>query len=268
MEEESPQLKTLLVDSGLISSDRFSLAEKKAKEANIGLSEYLVEEGLISDEHLGRIIADHFRFPFVDLKRQVIPQEIVSIIPELVARSQQIIVFDRTNKGLSVAMADPSNFEMIEWLRKKTREKIVAYYATAKDIKDAFRSYQKDIGKTFNELIQEQANLAKSKKAKAEELPIIKIVDMIVKYAYENRASDIHISPMETGTQVRFRIDGILHNVLVLPKDIHGLIITRIKVMAKLRTDEHFSAQDGKFSLKIENEKFDIRISIVPITEG
>ncbi|MFA6337068.1 MAG: GspE/PulE family protein [Candidatus Paceibacterota bacterium] len=268
MEEESPQLKTLLVDSGLISSDRFSLAEKKAKEANIGLSEYLVEEGLISDEHLGRIIADHFRFPFVDLKRQVIPQEIVSIIPELVARSQQIIVFDRTNKGLSVAMADPSNFEMIEWLRKKTREKIVAYYATTKDIKDAFRSYQKDIGKTFNELIQEQANLAKSKKAKAEELPIIKIVDMIVKYAYENRASDIHISPMETGTQVRFRIDGILHNVLVLPKDIHGLIITRIKVMAKLRTDEHFSAQDGKFSLKIENEKFDIRISIVPITEG
>ena len=268
MEEESPQLKTLLVDSGLISSDRFSLAEKKAKEANIGLSEYLVEEGLISDEHLGRIIADHFRFPFIDLKRQVIPQEIVSIIPELVARSQQIIVFDRTNKGLSVAMADPSNFEMIEWLRKKTREKIVAYYATAKDIKDAFRSYQKDIGKTFNELIQEQANLAKSKKAKAEELPIIKIVDMIVKYAYENRASDIHISPMETGTQVRFRIDGILHNVLVLPKDIHGLIITRIKVMAKLRTDEHFSAQDGKFSLKIENEKFDIRISIVPITEG
>jgi len=268
MEEESPQLKTLLVDSGLISSDRFSLAEKKAKEANIGLSEYLVEEGLISDEHLGRIIADHFRFPFIDLKRQVIPQEIVSIIPELVARSQQIIVFDRTNKGLSVAMADPSNFEMIEWLRKKTREKIVAYYATTKDIKDAFRSYQKDIGKTFNELIQEQANLAKSKKAKAEELPIIKIVDMIVKYAYENRASDIHISPMETGTQVRFRIDGILHNVLVLPKDIHGLIITRIKVMAKLRTDEHFSAQDGKFSLKIENEKFDIRISIVPITEG
>lgn len=268
MELNSFQLKNILVGGGLVSLEKFDMAEKRANEKNIPIGECLIEDEIISDEHLGRIIADYFRFPFVDLKKQAISQEVALIIPELVARSQEIIIFERSKNGLKIAMSDPGNFEMIEWIKKKTGENVIAYYATPKDIKDAFKNYQKDLGKTFNELIQEQAELVKKGKAKTGELPIIKIVDMIIKYAYENRASDIHINPMELETQVRFRIDGILHNVLVLPKEIHDLIITRIKVMAKLRTDEHFSAQDGKFSLKLDNEKFDIRISIVPVTGG
>lgn len=268
MELDLSQLKTILVDSGLISADQFDSAQKEAAEKNIKVEDYLLEEGLITDEHLGRMTADYFRYPFVDLKKQAVSESVITIVPELVARSQQIIVFDKSKNGLKVAMSDPSNLEMAEWLKRKTGENVSVYYATPKDINDSFRNYQKDLGKTFDEIIREQTDLVKNGKAKTEELPIIKIVDMIVKYAYENRTSDIHINPAESGTHVRFRIDGILHSVLTLPKEIHGLVITRIKVMAKLRTDEHFAAQDGKFSIKFANEKFDIRVSIVPVTEG
>jgi type IV pilus assembly protein PilB len=268
MELDLSQLKAILVDSGLIGADQFVAAQKEAEGKKIRIEDYLIEEGLISDEHLGRMIADHFRYRFVDLRKQVIPEAVITIVPELVARSQQIIIFDRSKAGLKMAMADPSNFEMVEWLKRKTGENIDVYYSTAKDISDAFRSYQKDLGKTFDEIIREQTDLVKSGKAKTEDLPIIKIVDMVIKYAYENRTSDIHINPAESGTHVRFRIDGILHSVLDLPKEIHGLVVTRIKVMAKLRTDEHFAAQDGKFSIKFSGEKFDIRVSIVPVTEG
>ncbi|MFA5747098.1 MAG: ATPase, T2SS/T4P/T4SS family [Candidatus Paceibacterota bacterium] len=268
MELDLSQLKAILVDSGLIGADQFVAAQKEAEGKKIRIEDYLIEEGLISDEHLGRMVADHFRYRFVDLRKQVIPEAVITIVPELVARSQQIIIFDRSKAGLKMAMADPSNFEMVEWLKRKTGENIDVYYSTAKDISDAFRSYQKDLGKTFDEIIREQTDLVKSGKAKTEDLPIIKIVDMVIKYAYENRTSDIHINPAESGTHVRFRIDGILHSVLDLPKEIHGLVVTRIKVMAKLRTDEHFAAQDGKFSIKFSGEKFDIRVSIVPVTEG
>lgn len=262
------QLKVLLLGTNLITSEQFELADKEAKEKNKPIEEILVEKGFIKDEELGGIIANYLGVPFVNLREEAIPEEIIKIVPEIVAKSQKIIVFDKTKEGLKVAMADPSNFEMQEWLEKKTGEKIIPYYATPKDIREALKYYRKELKKTFEEIIREQTELAKKGKVKAEDIPIIKIVDTIIEYAYENRASDIHIEPLEKEAQVRFRIDGVLHNVLTLPKNIHNLIVTRIKVLSKLRTDEHFAAQDGKFVAKFSGERFDIRVSIVPVTKG
>jgi type IV pilus assembly protein PilB len=135
--------------------------------------------------------------------------------------------------------------------------------------------YHEDIEKAFNQIIEE--NLRKlqktgKKEVSAEkaalELPIIKIVDTIIEYGYENHASDIHIEPYEDREVIRFRIDGVLHDVLDLPKNIHDLVVTRLKIMAKLRTDEHRAAQDGRIEVRLKAEKLDIRVSIVPITEG
>ncbi len=261
-------LKGLLVKPGHISETQFELSQKEAKEKNISIEDILIENELISDENLGQLIASFLEFPFVNLSKEVILEEIINIIPEIVARNQKIIVFDKTKKGLKVAMTNPTNFEMIEWLKKKNGEKINPYYATSRDIKNALKYYRKELKETFDEIIEEEAKKARIEKIRTGNVPIIKIVDTLIEYAYENRASDIHIEPLVKNTQVRFRIDGVLHNVLTLSKDIHGLIVTRIKVLSKLRTDEHFSAQDGKFITKSEKEKFDIRVSIVPVTEG
>jgi len=262
------QLKSLLLGADLITSEQFELAQKEAKEMNISIEDALIEKGFISDENFGQLIAGFLNVPFINLRKEAISEEVIRIVPKLVAKTQQIIVFSKTKEGLKVAMTDPGNFEMIDWLKRKSGEKIIPYYATPRDISGALKHYQKELKKTFEEIIKTEVEAAKERKTKAEDVPIIKIVDTLIEYAYENQTSDIHIEPLETETQIRFRIDGVLHNVLTLPKEIHGLVVTRVKVLSKLRTDEHMAAQDGKFIIKLEEEKFDIRVSIIPVTEG
>ncbi len=126
--------------------------------------------------------------------------------------------------------------------------------------------FRKDLQKTFDALINEQLKTVGKQVAAA--VPIAKIVDLIIKYAYQDLTSDIHIEPEEKDTLVRFRVDGILHDVLSLPSHLHDQIITRIKVLASLRTDEHMSPQDGKMRIELEEENLDIRVSILPIVYG
>lgn len=269
MEGISPKrLKEIIIEPGFVSEEDFKFAQKKSGEENKDIKEVLVEEGLISDENLGRIVAEELNFSFIDLRKEGISEEVLKIVPELVARIQEVIVFDKTKEGLKAAMANPKNYEMIKWLEKKTGEKIDVYYATPSSIREVLRFYRKGIKEEFAEIVENQIEKIKETEAKAEDIPVIKIVDTMIGYAYENRASDIHIEPLEKETRIRFRIDGILHNVLTLPKNIHGLVVARIKVLSKLRTDEHFAAQDGKFVAKFGKERFDIRVSIMPITEG
>ena len=269
MAEISPKrFKEIIIGPGFVSEADFKSAQKKAEEENKDIKEVLAEEGLISDENLGRIIAEELNYSFIDLRKEGISEEVLKIVPELVAKIQEVIVFDKTKQGLKVAMANPKNYEMIKWLEKKTGEKIEVYYATSSSIRETLRFYRKGIKEEFAEIVETQIEKIKETETKAEDIPIIKIVDTMIEYAYENRASDIHIEPLEKETRIRFRIDGILHNVLTLPKNIHGLVVARIKVLSKLRTDEHFAAQDGKFVAKFGKERFDIRVSIMPITEG
>lgn len=261
-------LKKMLVDPGHISEADFDLLAKESKDNKKKLEDILVTKGLITNNQLGKLIAEELGMLFVDLEKVKVDETVLRIIPEIVAKNQKVMSFDRTKQGLKVAIADPDNLEMIEWLRRKTGEDIISYYATPKGLNGAMKYYKKELKATFEEIIKEQTQVVKKGTVGAEDVPVIKIVDTIVQYAYENGASDIHIEPLSQKTQIRFRIDSILHNVLMLPKDIHGLIVTRIKVLSKMRTDEHFSAQDGKFSGKFEKDKFDIRVSIVPVTEG
>ena len=262
------KLKELVVGPGYITKDDFEKSVKKSKQEKISLEQILIDKDLIRDDQLGRLIAEETGFLFVNLKKEKIDEKILRIIPELVAKNQQVIVFDKNKQGLKVAMNNPKNYEMIEWLEKKTGEKIKVYYTTSLNIKEALKYYKKGIKKEFSDIIQSEIKKTKQTVAKAEDLPIIKIVDTLIQYGYENRASDIHIEPLEKKTQIRFRIDGILHDVVSLPKYIHNLVVSRIKVLSKLRTDEHFTAQDGKFVAKSNIERFDIRVSIVPVTEG
>lgn len=260
------QLKKIVVDKGLINEKDFLAAQAEAKEKNKDIEDILVERDLIDEERLGELIAQNFNVPFVKLKEEVINDEILRIIPEIVAKKQLAIAFAKDEKGIKVATNNPQNLDFIVGLQKKTGEKIFPYYATRQDVNETLLRYKKPLKEQFEESIFK--GLKEIESSSQKELPIIRIIDSIIEYGYQNKASDIHIEPQETKTVIRYRIDGVLHDVLDLPKLIHEHLISRIKILAQLRIDEHRAAQDGRFSQKFDGEKVDIRVSIIPITKG
>ena len=257
------QLKSLILKNKLVDEKGLTKMLEYAKNSDVSLADALRENNLVSDENLGLLIADFLKLPFIILTKTSIAPEVFRIIPERIARKYKVIAFARVKEGIKVGMSDPRNTELLQLISKKTGERTFIYYATEKDINNTLRIYRKDVQKTFDDLIEKVSETKTSAEA-----PIAKIVDLLINYAYQDKASDIHIEPQEKNSLFRFRIDGVLHDVLTLPKDLHDRIVSRIKVLSKLRTDEHLSAQDGKMRIKLEEEVLDIRVSIIPIADG
>jgi type IV pilus assembly protein PilB len=250
------QLKSLVIKNGLIDEKAFAEIEEEAKSSETTIAEALVEKDIVTDENLGMMISDFLKYPFIVLAKISIPPEVFNIIPEKIARRKKVIPFAKDATGVKIAMTDPSNKELIQMISKKIGLPVTTYLATEQDISNALKVYRKDLQSTFDQLI------------KTSEIPMSKIVDLLINYAAEDKASDVHIEPQEKNSLVRFRIDGILHDVLLLPKNLHDQVITRIKILSRLRTDEHLSPQDGKMRISLEEEDIDIRVSILPVTEG
>lgn len=265
---ENKQIKKILADSGLIPQAELDKAEKIATQRGISLYEVVLEKNLIPDETYGKIVADSLGLPFVNLAKTAIREEILKIIPEVVARKQKIIAFSKDQAGLKIALADPTNLAAIELIKKKTGDQVISHFATERDIKNSLSLYRKEIEEEFATIIHRSAVKVKGVEEEIVEPPIVQIVDTILSYGNQNKASDIHLEPQEEKAVVRFRIDGILHDIITLPANIFPQIVTRIKVMSYLRTDEHQKPQDGKLVFQENGEKVDIRVSIVPTVEG
>ena len=267
MKLSNEKLKALLEDLDFVSPNQLDRAYREAEFNHKPLGEVLVSKDVVTDDQLGQILADNLDYDFIDLDKVAIEPEVLQLVPEIMARKQKVIPFERTPTGIKLAMVNPGNLTVINLLEKKTGQPVTPYLTTIDNINSALSKYRRGIEHEFGQIIQDNISRAK-KGAKAEDLPIVKIVDTLIQYAHENKASDIHIEPTDHETVVRFRIDGILHDITRLPKEVHELVATRIKIMSQLRTDEHRSAQDGKLRAAYEDTKIDIRISIVPIVEG
>lgn len=260
------QLKSLVVKTGLLDEAKFAEIEQYAKNANVSVEDALVEKDILSDEQLGVLIADFLKIPFITLSKISIPDTVFHLIPERLARKQKVIPFALDANGLKLAMVDPKNEEIQQLIAKKAGVKVLPHLATERDIYNTLRIYRTDMQKLFDDLIKREVG---DKPVTAQlDIPIGKIVDTIIRYAYMDRASDIHIEPQEKVSLVRFRLDGILHDVLTLPKNLHDQMITRIKVLSRLRTDEHLAPQDGKMRMILDEEDLDLRVSILPIADG
>lgn len=257
------ELKTLILQNRIADEKKIEELAQFARNSDLSLAEALVDKDIISDEKLGLLIANYLKLPFIVMSKTSIPQEVYKILPERIARKQKAMVFARDEFGIKLAMADPKNTEIQDILMKKTGDKVIPYLATERDIYNAFHLYRKDLQKAFDNLIEKEMG-----KGSKDETPTAKIVDMLIEFAYQDKASDIHIEGQEKNSLVRFRIDGILHDVLYLPKNAHERIITRIKVLSKLRTDEHLAPQDGKIRVKLDEDNLDIRVSIIPMVDG
>jgi len=259
------QLKDLVLKAGLLTDKQYAEVEAFAASVGRPIDEILVDKGHVSDDKLGQLIAAHLKLPFIVVSNLAIPEKVFNLIPERLARKQKVIAFARDQTGLKVALADISHPEILDILAKKTGTKVFPHYATFSDISNVLRHYEKDLQKAVDDLLKEDIF---SSKSVLEDPPVAKIVDLLIDTAYQEKASDIHIEPEETNCLVRFRVDGMLRDVLHAPRYLHDRIITRIKVLSSLRTDEHMSAQDGKMRLQLEEENLDIRVSIVPIVTG
>lgn len=260
------ELKNLILKTQLADEKGWSEMAEYARNTGITLNDALVERNIISDENLGLLIADFLKIPFVVLGKITIPEDVFHIVPEKLARKQKVIAFEKDDTSIKVAMSNPRNTLVMEMLTRKTGKKIIPHLATSRDIANTFQIYKRDLQKTFDTLIKEV--IEKAGNRLLEDAPVAKIIDLLIDFAYQDKASDIHIEPQEQNSLVRFRIDGILHDMLLLPKNLQDRITTRIKVLSRLRTDEHLAPQDGKMRIQLEEENLDIRVSIIPIADG
>src|SRR3970040_624362 len=177
------------------------------------LIKVLLEKQFVRDGELSKIFSDYYRVPVAPLGKVSIKDEVLSVLPEIVASSKLAVVFAMDSSGIKVAMSDPKNLELVEFIRKKTGQNVSVYYATPREIDNTLRIYQKDIKGAIQKLVEGAARESK-RLGKPPEVPIIKIVDMLLSYGIQNRYSDVHIEPKEEASLVRFRIDAILHDAV------------------------------------------------------
>lgn len=243
---------------------------REAKKREKGYLDYLIEKKIINSATFYEKAAQFFNVPFVNLKDQIIRKDILMNIPEPIATTHKIISFDSDEKNLKIATLDPKDLETFEFIKKKTGRNIEIYLTTPENIEEILKQYHKSLKAEFDTLAKDKAERADGENLKklAEDLPIIRIVDTLLEYAVFEDASDIHIEPEEKNILVRYRIDGILRNVMTLPKSVQSGIIARIKILANLKVDEHRLPQDGRIKIKTKEHKVSFRVSIIPTYDG
>ncbi|HWU24463.1 MAG TPA: GspE/PulE family protein [Candidatus Paceibacterota bacterium] len=274
-------LKNFILDSGLVSRKDVEAADVTAKERKQSIGDILVSEGALSESGLRRIKAYVLGIPFVNLKDMKVPFDVLSLIPEPIARTHSIIAFKKSDTDLEVAMLDTEDLPAIDSVRKKTGLKILPRLTDEDSIKHSLLQYQKSLKEEFGDLITTEAGKLKvvnentgqeasgeDLKKMAEDLPIVRIVDTLLRHAILQGASDIHIEELEDAVLVRYRIDGILHDAMSLPREASAGIVARIKVLANLKLDEKRLPQDGRFKMETEGEKVSFRVSLLPTYYG
>ena len=284
MKIETKRLKAFLLDAGLLDEKVLEAAEKKIQKGK-DLGQILIGEGKLTEEDLIRLQAYILGVPFVDLEHQKIPEDVLRTIPEPIARTHNIVAYRKDGNRLEVAMLDPEDLETIEFIKKTSKLKILPRLTTKSSIKNAISQYRRSLEAEFGDIIKNGAkdviltmpvaengeeipqNSEDLEKA-AQELPIVRIVDTLLQHAIVERASDIHIEPGEKEVVVRYRIDGILRDAMVLPKQVAPGIIARIKVLSSLKLDEHRLPQDGRFKIENSEQRISFRVSILPVAEG
>lgn len=262
MEITKEKFFELLVEPGHMTSEQLESVFKRVEETKQSPIDLIIEEGYISNENLGRTIADGFGYRFVDPHTENIEIETLSIIPEIVARAQQTIAYKEDATTVYITTTNPDNHAFISLLEKKTGKKIDVAFTTATGIFSALHEYKSNLRGRVKELVDELEENPR------DEDGVINLVNLILEYAYDNGTSDIHIEPLHNSSMVRFRIDGVLHEAVSYPKSMHEKIVFRLKIMSRLRTDEHAANQDGRFEYQNDSIKFDVRVSIVPTTDG
>lgn len=275
-------LRNFLLDARLVLAVDFDSVATEAGQDTRRVEDLLISRGLITEDDLRRAKSYILGIPFVDLSREKITRDVLNLIPEPVARRHNIVSYKRAGDTLEVAMLDPLDLQAIDFIKKGTGLKILARLTSSESIKNVLVQYQKSLKSEFGDLIQKETLALKNRsqaspeeeessvglKKLAEDVPVVRIVDLLLSHAVSQKASDIHIEPYEDELVIRYRIDGLLHDAMVLPKETASGIVARVKVLANLRLDEKRLPQDGRFKTSQHNEQISYRVSTLPTQFG
>lgn len=285
MHLDEQKLEDFLLDSGIVEPDELDEAKEAAEEKSTDIAEMLLNRGIVQEDEMRRVKAHVLGIPFVDLKDKQIDIDTLSLIPEPIARNHNIIAYKQGDDALEVAMLDVDDLKAIDFVEKKTGYSIKPRLTDEESVRSALLQYQQSLQSEFGDIIQEQSKQLEDRemtaveeedeevseeelKEMAEDLPVVRIVDTLLKHAILQDASDIHIEPMEDKVLVRYRIDGVLHDAMTLPKEASSSIAARIKILAKLKLDEKRLPQDGRFKMETEGQEVSFRVSVMPTQYG
>ena len=275
MQIPNEKLKELLVNEGLIKPEEFDRVLEESVRMGQNVADILISRGIITKSYFNELLISYFEVGKAALASRVIDSNIVRLIPEEFAREKRVIVFGKEEDGsYSVAMEDPSDLEATEFLTKYLNAPIKQYFAFKEELNIGLSSYSKGGAEDFKRAIEEsvsaslRSRLSGEEREVAEELPIVAIVDNLLAYAASSRASDIHLEIFEDTLLIRYRIDGILREIMRLQKEVHPGITARIKLLSGLKLDDHTHPQDGRFRHKLGPDVVDIRVSVIPTIYG
>ncbi len=266
-------LKKLILETGLVCEKDFDKLVLEAQRTEKNVIDLLISRNFITTDFYADILSRHLNIPRIKLVGQQINTEILNILPEEIARTRNVVVFGKEDNCILVAMLDPANLETLDFLNKYTGYFIKPYLCLEEDLKFVFAQYGKEVSKDFQKMIQESIRSSlRLKEVEAEkaatEFPIVSLTDNIISYAASLNATDIHIESLGDEILIRFRVDGVLREIIRLAREIHLAIVARIKILSNLLIDEHNKPQDGRFKYKYADTIFDIRVAIMPTLYG
>lgn len=278
MEVTNKSIEDVLFEQKKITADNRSLVKLESVNTGKTPEEIIKEHNFVSSEDLIAAKGFLLGIPFFNPVSKPITSEVLSLIPEPVARRYVLIPFDLSNDGiLSVAMADPLDLQVVEFVERKSGKRVKTFISSPTLINSAISDqYAQSLTTTVSAAVEEASPVEAKEELKdldkveevIKEAPVAKIISTLLEYAIKGRASDIHIEPLEEKTRVRYRIDGVLQERVVLPKKVHEALVSRVKILSNLKIDEKRIPQDGRFGFKIGDQAVDLRISTLPTVHG
>ncbi len=270
------QVEDALLKDGVITADKLKKMRTDAHSSNTPLFSFMVSEGVLTNETLTKTTAHVANVPYVNLSASRIDPKVLSLLPAEVAERYMAVPLGEMQNRLVVAMLDADNVQAVDFLSNKIGRPLKVYSASEEGIRQVLKQYVTDLDKEVGGVLDAEqqeidiaiAGDAKNIKTIVQDSPISKALSTILEYAAKNRASDIHIEPLEKELKIRCRIDGILREIMKLPKTTESPMVSRIKILSALKIDEHRIPQDGQFTIKVADKTIDLRISISPVVWG
>ncbi len=265
-------LLDLLKDEGLLSDTDLTAAQAEAERSGSPLFSVLTSQGVLDDELLAHAIAQVSGVPYVNLTNSIIDQDILSLIPSDVAERFMAVPLAEVQSRLAVAMIDANNVQAVDYLANSIQRPLKVFMASEAGIRHVLDQYKTDLSSVNVAARVSEQDAATSEngdiKTIVQDSPISRALSTILEYAVKARASDVHIEPFEKTLKIRCRIDGVLREIMQLPKSIEPALVSRIKILSELKIDEHRVPQDGQFAVKVGDKEVDLRIAISPVVWG
>lgn len=270
--EIQEKLVALLVSEGLVSVEVLKEANVQSEKTATPLIAYLTEQGIVDDELLTHGIAQVSGVPYVNLANTIIDEKVLNLLPADVAERFMAVPLAEVQNRLAVAMIDANNVQAVDYLASRIQRPLKVFMASQSGVRHIIDQYRTDLSSVDEAAeaseVEEQQDANKDVKTIVQDSPISKALSTILEYAVKTRASDIHIEPLERALKIRCRVDGVLREVMQLPKSIEPALVSRIKILSNLKIDEHRVPQDGQFAVNVNGKEVDLRIAISPVVWG